>query len=436
MQVQKLEGLQRQVDLIVSSADIEAEVKKQLQQVARKAKVQGFRPGKAPLSVIERSHGPSVRFDVINQKVGEAFSKAVQESDLKVAGQPSIEPKEAGDEKGEEGQLAFTAKFEVFPEIELPDLSQVETTKYECKVTDAEVQDTLDILRKQRAQYQETDRASQAEDRCTVDFVGRIDGEEFEGGKASDFVFLVGQGQMLPEFDKAAQGLKKGEETKFDLAFPEDYHGKEVAGKTAEFTLTMKKVEAPVLPEIDSEFAKSLGQEEGDIEKLKAEIKDNIAREAENRAKNRTKSATMDAIAKATNFDVPAALVQNEVAHRIQAAREELKARGVPNPEQMDLPAELFKAEAERRVRLGLLVSELVEKENLQAKPEQVKAKINEFAQNYEKPEEVVTYYLTDAQRRAEIEALVLEDNVIDFVLSKAKVKEEEIPFKEIMGQA
>ncbi|MDY3331921.1 MAG: trigger factor [Pelistega sp.] len=429
--VQTLEGLERQVDLVVSLEDIEKEVKTQLQRVARTAKIQGFRPGKAPLSVVERSHGPSVRYDVLNQKVAQAFDETVKAADLRVAGAPAIEPKEGA----AEGTVAFTAKFEVFPEITLPDFSALEITRVTTEVGQAEVDGTLDILRKQRATYEKADRAAQDDDRVTVDFVGKIDGVEFAGGKADNFPFILGQGRMLAEFEAAAKGLKAGEEKTFPLTFPEDYQGKEVAGKTAEFTITMKEVAAPVLPEVDSEFAKSLGQAEGDVAKLKEEILKNIEREAKARALARTKSNVFDALAKASTFDVPKALINDDVNVRIAQTREELKMRGMPNADQFPIPADTFAPESERRVRLGLLVGDIVEQQKLRPTMEQVRARIEEIAQNYEKPEEVVAYYLSNAQSRADMENVALEDNVVEFVLSKAKVTESKVDFKEIMGQ-
>ncbi|NLY64166.1 MAG: trigger factor [Alcaligenaceae bacterium] len=430
--VETLEGLERQVNLVVSLDDIEKDVKAQLQRVARTAKVQGFRPGKAPLSVIERSHGPGIRYDVINQKVGQEFDSVIREAKLRVAGMPSIEPKTEG---VEEGQVGFVAKFEVYPEITLPELGSLEVKRFNAQVGEEEINRTVDVLRKQRATYEaREDRGAQNDDRVTLDFVGTIDGVEFEGGKAENFPFLLGQGRMLPEFEEAATGLKAGESKVFPLSFPEDYQGKEVAGKTAEFTITVKEVAEPVLPEVNEEFAKSLGQPEGDTEKLIAEIRSNIEREVKNRTQGRTKSSVMDALANAATFDIPKALVDSDVQSRVAAAREELKQRGVPNADQMPIPADAFTAESERRVRLGLLVGELVEQAKLQVTPEQVRARIEEFSQNYEKPEQVISYYLSDRERRAEIEAVVLEDNVVEHVLSQAKVSEEEIAFDELMG--
>lgn len=432
--VEILSGLERRVDLIVSVADVEKEVQAQLKRVARTAKVQGFRPGKAPLAMIERSHGPGIRYDVINNEVGRSLDKIIGDAKLRVAGVPNLEPKTEG---VEEGSMAFSATFEVYPEVALPDLSALQVKRATTEVGDAEVQQTIDILRKQRANYEARDgRAAQDDDRVTLDFAGTIDGTPFDGGSAEKFPFVLGQGRMLPEFETAVRGMKAGEKKTFPLNFPADYGGKEVAGKTAEFAITVTEVAEPVLPELNAEFAKSLGQAEGDVEKLLADVRSNIQREVKSRAQARTKGSVMDALVSACTFDVPKALVENDAQGRVVAAREELKQRGVPNAESVPIPVEAFTAESERRVRLGLLVSELVSNANLQAKPEQVRARIEEFAQNYEQPAQVVAYYLSDRQRRAEIEAIVLEDNVVDHVLSKAQVADEKVAFDELMGTA
>ncbi|WP_397475273.1 trigger factor [Pusillimonas sp.] len=432
--VETLSGLERRIDLVVSVADVEKEVQSQLKRVARTAKVQGFRPGKAPLSMIERSHGPGIRYDVINSEVGRALDKAIADASLRIAGTPDLEPKTEG---VEEGFMGFSATFEVYPEVTAPDLAALQVTRSNVEVGETEVQHTLDILRKQRASYEpRDDRAAQDDDRVTVDFAGTIDGVAFEGGSAENFPFVLGQGRMLPEFESAVRGLKAGETKTFPLEFPADYGGQEVAGKTAEFKITVTQVAEPILPEIDSEFAKALGQAEGDVEKLIEDVRSNIQREVKARAKARTKGSVMDALAAACTFDVPKALVENDTANRVAQAREELKQRGVPNADSLPIPPETFTAECERRVRLGLLVAELVDSADLRAKPEQVRARIEELAQNYEQPAQVVAYYLSDRERRAEVEALVLEDNVVEHVLSKAQVTDETVDFDELMGTA
>ncbi len=431
-EVEILSGLERRVDLVVSVADVEKEVQAQLKRVARTAKVQGFRPGKAPLSLIERSHGPGIRYDVINAEVGKSLDKVIGDAKLRVAGTPSLEPKTEG---VEEGVMAFSATFEVYPEVQVPELSALQVKRAKVNVGDAEVQRTLDILRKQRANYEAREgREAQDDDRVTLDFAGTIDGVPFDGGAAEKFPFVLGQGRMLPEFETAVRGMKAGESKTFPLTFPEEYGSKAVAGKTAEFKITVTEVAEPVLPVVDTEFAKSLGQTEGDVDKLLADIRSNIEREAKARAQARSKGSVMDALVAACNFDVPKSLVESDAQSRVAAAREDLKQRGVPNADSVPIPVEAFTAESERRVRLGLLVSELVSSADLQAKPEQVRARIEEFAQNYEQPAQVVAYYLSDRQRRAEIEAIVLEDNVVEHVMSKAQVTDEDVAFDEIMG--
>lgn len=430
--VEKLSGLERRVDLTVSVADIEKEVQTQLKRVARTAKIHGFRPGKAPLSVIERSHGPSVRYDVINTQIGKTLDKVISDANLRVAGTPNLEPRTEG---ADEGVLAFSATFEVYPDVALPDLAGLKVTRSTVSVGDAEVQKTVDVLRRQRTIFKPAaDRAAQSGDRVKLDFKGTIDGVAFDGGSAEDFYFVLGQGRMLPEFETAATGLKAGESKTFPLKFPDDYGSAAVAGKQAEFAITLKEVSEPELPEIDADFARSLGQAEGNVESLLADIRANVEREAQARAKNRTKASVMDALAGACAFDLPKALVDNEIASRTAAAREELKQRGLPNADTVPIPEDTFRAESERRVRLGLVVGELIKSADLTAKPEQVRARIEEFAKSYEQPAQVVTYYLSDRQRRAEIESLVLEDNVVDHVLAAAQVTDESVDFDTLMG--
>ena len=430
--VETLSGLERRVELSVAMAQIEQAVQAELKRVSRTAKAAGFRPGKVPVAMLERMHGPGIRYDVINQQVGDKLQETVSAAQLRIAGTPKLEPKA---ETTSDETLTFLATFEVYPVVEVPDITALEVSRVVTAVGDNEFQRTIDILRTQRATFvAREDRAAAYQDKVTLDFLGKIDGVPFDGGQADDFSFTLGEGRMLPEFEEAARGMKAGESKVFALSFPADYAGKDVAGKTAEFTITVKEVGEPVLPAFDAEFAKTLGEPDGDIEKLSADIRGNIDRESKARTAARTKTNVMDALAKAASFQVPKALVDSEVQDRIAAARESLKERGFPDADKMPIPAEEFVEEAERRVKLGLLVSELIAKEQLQAKPEQVRARIEEFAASYEQPAQVVSYYLTDRARRAEVEGIVLEDNVVQFVLGKAKVTDQEVPFEDIMG--
>ncbi|MCK9508061.1 MAG: trigger factor [Pigmentiphaga sp.] len=432
--VETLSGLERRVDISVPVADVEKEVESRLKRVARTAKMPGFRPGKVPFAMVARNYGPDVRLEVLNAKIGEALEKIVTDAKLRLAGAPSVEAKTEG---VAEDTVAFSATFEVYPDVVVPDFAEAEVNKAAAEIGDAEVDRTIDILRKQRTSYEVRDgRAAEDNDQVTLDFVGKIDGEVFQGGSAEDFPFVLGQGRMLPEFEEATRGLKAGESKTFNLTFPAEYGAAEVAGKTAEFTITVKSVAEGVLPELDNEFAKQLGQAEGDVEKLRAEIRSNLEREVRNRVQARTKQSVMDALVKLATFDIPKALIADENQRRVEAAREDLRMRGVPDVDKLPIPEEAFAEESDRRVRLGLLVSELVQSEGLKAKPDQIRARIEDFAQSYESPEEVIRYYLTDKERLAEIEAIVMEDNVVEFVLSKAKINDEQVSFDELMGTA
>jgi trigger factor len=430
--VETLDGLQRRIEVSVSLADVEKLVKDELKKAARTAKVAGFRPGKVPMSMLERSHAPGIRYDIINQQVGKTLGDALEQTGLRIAGSPSLEPKSEG---VPEGVLAFFATFEVYPDIALPEIASLEVKRLACEITPTAIDKTVEILREQRATHvPEAGRAASDKDEVKIDFVGKIDDVAFDGGTAQDFVFVIGKGRMLPEFEEAVRGLKAGEQKTFPLKFPDDYGSKDVAGKSAQFTVTVKEVSRQELPVIDEAFAKELGQSEGNVEKLMADIRQNIEREVESRTLAKTKASVMDALLAKANFSVPKALIDTETEGRIQAARAELKQRGLPNADTIPIPPETFAAEAERRVKLGLMIGELIQKASLQAKPEQVRAKIEKFAQGYEQPAQVVSYYLSDRQRRAEIEAIVLEDNVVEHVLANAKVIDEKVDFDEIMG--
>jgi len=429
--VETLDGLMRRVDLSVSMADVEKQVQAQIKRVAKTAKVAGFRPGKAPLSLIERSHGAGIRFDALNAQVAQRFAAFVSEAKLRVVGQPSVAAKE-GDVP--EGTMAFTATFEVYPEVAVPDLTQLSVRRVVTNVGEAEVEHAIEVLRKQRVRYEtRAERSAQEGDRVRLDFVGTIAGEPFDGGKGEDFYVVLGAKRVLPEFEAALVGMQAGQTKVFPLSFPEDYQGKDVAGKTAEFTITVKEVYEAVLPELDGDFAKSLGQQAGDVAALREDIKKNVEREARLRAQARTKSNVMDALVAASQFDVPKQLVANDVSRSQEAARADLKQRGVPNAESVPLPEDVFTAASERRVRLGLVVAEVIKSAQLQAKPEQVRARVEELAASYEQPAQLINYYLTDRERRAEIEAIVLEDNVVEHVLAQAQVSDDVVPFEQLM---
>jgi trigger factor len=432
--VETLEKLERKITLSLPLAAIQSEVDTRLKKLARTVKMDGFRPGKVPMNVVTQRYGYSVHYEVLNDKVGEAFSQAANEAKLRVAGQPRITEKEGAPA----GELSFDAVFEVYPEVKIADLAGAEIEKLNSEVSEAAITKTLDILRKQRRTFAQRalDAAAQDGDRVTVDFEGKIDGEPFAGGKAEDFQFLVGEGQMLKEFEDAVRGMKSGESKTFPLAFPADYHGQDVAGKTADFMVTLKKIEAAHLPEVNDALAKSLGVAEGTVAALNADIKKNLEREVKSRLAARNKQAVMDALVAKAELDLPKSIVQAEIDRMVEGAREDLKQRGIKDADKAPIPGEMFQAQAERRVRLGLVVAELVRVNNLHATPEQIKAHVDELAASYERPEDVKRWYLGDNRRMAEVEAVVIESNVTDFVLSKAKVTEKAISFDELMGQA
>jgi trigger factor len=430
--VETLEKLERRITLTLPADTINNEVQSRLKRLARTVKADGFRPGKVPMSVVTQRYGYSVHYEVMNDKVGQAFEQATNEAKLRVAGQPRITEKE----NAPDGQVAFDATFEVYPEVKLGDLSTAEVERVSAEVTDAAIDKTLDILRKQRrtfAQRAQGDAAGDG-DRVTIDFEGKIDGVPFDGGKAEGFQFIIGEGQMLEQFEKAVRGMKAGESKTFPLQFPEDYQGKDVAGKEADFLVTLSKIEAQNLPEVNEALAKSLGIADGSVESLRADIKKNLEREVKFRVLARNKAAVMDAVARTAELDLPSALVANETARMIESARADLKKRGIKDADKAPIPEEIFKPQAERRVRLGLVVAELVRANNLQAKPEQLQAHIEEMAQSYEKPAEVVRWYLSDRERMAEVEGVVIENNVTEFVLAKAKVTDKAVPFDELMA--
>ena len=432
--VETLEKLERKITLTLSAQALQSEVESRLKRIARQVKMDGFRPGKVPMNVVAQQYGYSVQYEVMNDKVGEAFAQAANEAKLRVAGQPKITEKEGAPE----GELQFDAVFEVYPEVKIGDLSSAEVEKVAADVNDAAIDRTVDILRKQRRTFAQRglDQAAADGDRVTIDFAGKIDGEPFEGGKAEGFQFLVGEGQMLKEFEDAVRGMKAGESKTFPLNFPADYHGKDVAGKTADFLVTLHKIEAPHLPEVNEAFAKSLGVDGGTVEALREDIRKNLAREVKFRLQARNKQAAMDALVAQAELDLPKSVVQAEIDRLVEGARADLKQRGIKDADKAPIPEDLFREQAERRVRLGLVVAELVRAHELQAKAEQIEAHLQDMAASYEKPADVIRWYKGDNRRMAEVEAIVIENNVAEFVLAKAKVTEKSVSFEELMGQA
>jgi trigger factor len=427
--VETLQGLERRVSMKLPSDDIERQVDERLRKLARNIRMPGFRPGKVPMKLVSQTYGPQVRSEVLTDAVQKAFNDAVKEANLKVAGYPRIEKKDGADEKA----LEFSATFEIYPEVKVGDLADATIERPQVALDDAAVDKTIEILRKQRTKFVEASRAAKDGDRLTVDFEGTIDGQPFQGGAAKDFVFPVGEGRMLKEFDAAALGMSAGETKSFELKFPDDYHGKDVAGKTASFRVTVKKVEEPQLPEINADFAKSLGIGDGDVQKMRTEIRSNVERESGKRVEARVKSQVLDALIAKTPLELPKSLIQMEAQQLVERAAADLQARGI-KPEQMPLDPAAFEQTAKRRVALGLIIGELARSENLQPKPAEVRAVVEAEAATYESPAEVVKWFYMQPQRLSEMEGVALEANVVRWVLSKAKVVDKPMPFDELMG--
>jgi trigger factor len=434
VQVETLEKLERRITLTLAAQTILGEVETRLKRLSRTVKADGFRPGKVPMSVVAQRYGYSVQNEVVSDRVGQAFADATKEAGLRVAGAPRI----AAKEQAPAGELAFEATFEVYPEVKVGDLSGSEVERVSTAVTEAAIDRTIEILRKQRRTFGLRAAAEGAleGDRVTIDFEGKVDGEPFAGGKAEAFQFIIGEGQMLEQFDSAVRGMKVGESKTFPLLFPAEYQGKDVAGKEADFLVTVNRIEVQNLPAVDEALARALGIKEGTVEGLRADVKKNLEREVKFRVLARNKGAVMDALAKVAELDVPNNLVARESERMIESARADLKQRGVKDAETAPIPADLFKPQAERRVRLGLVVAEIVRAHNLRARPEQLQAHIEELSQSYEKPADVVRWYLSDRQRMAEVEAVVIENNVTDFVLAQVRVVDKVLPFDELMTAA
>ena len=422
--------LERRIDLSIAIADVEKEMDQRLKRMGKNMKMPGFRPGKVPFSIIRQQHGDQARHEVLSEELDRVFGETVTAQKMRVAGYPRIEAKSTDSTT----HLEFAAIFEVYPEFVPADMSTAEVERPVLEVSSAEVDKTLEILRKQRVSYEDADRPAAREDRVIIDFLGKKNGEPFTGGQASDYAFVLGQGTMLPDFENAVEGAKVGESKTFDLTFPADYFSVDLAGQTVQFEITVKQVQAPRLPEVDADFAKGMGIADGDIAKMRAEIEGNLKREVKRRIDARIKDQVMDALIKANPIATPGALIEMEIQRLMQAARQDMEQRGMKVNE-MPLQPEWFADQAKRRVTLGLILAELVKSENLLATPEQVRAMVEENAQSYEHPEEVIRWYYAQPQRLGEVEGLVMESNVVEWVLGKAKVTDKAAVFDELMGQ-
>ena len=422
--------LERRIDLSIAIENVEKEMDQRLKRKGKNIKMPGFRPGKVPFSIVKQQYGDQARHEVLSEELDRVFAETITSQKMRVAGYPRIEAKTTDSTT----HLEFSAIFEVYPEITPADMSTAEVERPVLEVTAAEVDKTLDILRKQRVSYEDADRAATKEDRVVIDFLGKKDGVPFPGGEAKDYPIVLGQNMMLPDFENAVEGTKAGETKTFDLAFPADYHAKDLAGQSVQFEITVKQVQAPKVPDIDGEFARSMGIADGDVAKMRAEIEANLKREVKRRSEGKVKDQVMEALIKANQIATPMALIDMEIQRLMQAARQDMEQRGLKVAD-MPIQPEWFADQARRRVVLGLILAELVKAEKLQATPEQVRAMVEEAAQSYEHPEEVIRWYYAQPQRLGEIEGLAIENNVVEWVLGKAKVTDKAAVFDELMGQ-
>ena len=425
-------NIERKLNISLPAQDVDSEVSNRLKKLAQTMKMHGFRPGKVPMKVVAQQYGSQVRQEVLADRLQKCFGDAVRDNNLRVAGYPRFESRAEGE--GAE-QLEYSATFEIYPEVKVGSLGEARIERPLLPVTDSEVDRTVEVLRKQRATYEPVERAAQKEDMVTIDFNGEIDGQPFQGGEGKDLKMILGSGRMLPEFENAVMGMQPNESKHFDITYPDDYHGREVAGKTARFVLTLKAVAEPRLPALDAEFARSLGIADGDLDKMRSEVRVNVEREVDARVRARLKEQVFQSLLERSTLDVPQSLVEIEMRNLAQQAQRDLEARGV-KAKDVPLPADILKPQAERRVRLGLILAELVRAHSLQAKPEQVRALVEHHAKSFEEPDEVVKWYYSSPERLQEFESAVIEQNVVDWALSAAQVEEKPMALEELMGKA
>lgn len=423
--------LERRIDMAVPLADIDRDVEQRLKRLSRTVKMAGFRPGKVPFKIVAQQYGPQARSEAIGAAVERAFGEAVRTQNLRVAGYPHIEPKAAEDQS----QLEFSAVFEIYPEVALGEVSDRLIERPALTVGDAEVDKTIEVLRKQRTTFHQVERAAQDGDRVVIDFTGKIGDEVFHGGHATDFPVVIGQGTMLADFESQLRGAGAGAALAFDVTFPGDYHAQELADKKARFEVTVKRVEESRLPAVDADFARALGVKDGDVERMRSEVKANLEREVKKRVQARLKEQVMNALLEVNPIQVPRSLVEAESQQLANNARQDLQNRGI-DAKQMPIDGTWFAEQAVRRVKLGLIMAELVKAKGLQARPEQVRSLVQELAESYEDPPEVVRWYYSQPQQLAQAEALVIEDNVVAWVLENARSTDKPIGFDELMGTA
>jgi trigger factor len=429
-QVETSNPLEHSLELSISQEKVQAEVDNRLKRLAPKVKIQGFRPGKVPLKIVAQQHGLQIHQEVLGEMLQKQFYEAVKKEGFQIAGSPSFEARNSAEHGAD---YEFSVIFEIYPDFELIDFSVMTVNMPALQIGEAEVQKTVDVLRKQRANYESVDRPAESGDKVSIDYQGKLDGNDFAGGQADNYSVVLGDGHLLPDFETSVLGMSAEQEKSFDMTFPADYPGKEVAGKAVTFTVKLNKVEAPVLPDVDSEFAKLLGVQDGDVSKMQDEIRANLQRETNQRIRAKLKDQIMQTLLDMITFQVPKTLIQQEVSQLMEDMRNAQASRGSRKKE-LDLPREMFLEKAERRVKLGLILAKLIKAHGLSVKPEQIRHFIEEYAQSYENPEQVVKWHYASPERLKGIEPLILEDNVVSWMLERANVVEQGVTFEELMG--
>ena len=421
-----------QLTVKVPVEKIQNKVEGRIRQVAKTAKIDGFRKGKVPMSHIRAQYGAGIQQEVINDVIRDTVFEAIREEDVRAVGMPNID-----DVKLEDEFLVYQATVEIFPEVEVQGVNEIEVERHSAAVQDEDVDTMIENLRKQRQEFADKDDAAADGDQVTFDFEGSIDGEKFEGGSSEDFKLVIGSNQMIPGFEDGIKGLKAGEEKTIDVTFPEDYQAEELAGKEAQFKINVKKVEEAKLPEIDDAFLELFGVKEGGVEQLKADVRKNMEREIKNAARNQVKQAAFDALLEKNEFEVPQAMLEQEIERQRNLMMQRFAQQFGANPDNFNkdmLPDELFEDQALRAARLGIIVSRLIESQNIEVDQDRVTTFIKEASENYEDPEEVIEYYTNDKQQRANIESVVLEDQVVDYIIDQAKVTDKDVSYQELLA--
>ncbi|MGB8484155.1 MAG: trigger factor [Acinetobacter bohemicus] len=428
-------GVARRLNVSVPTSRVNEQFEARLKRTAKTAKINGFRPGKVPLNVVRREYGAGIYQEVVNDVIRDTVFEAIQQEKINAVGMPNIDKVENKDDA-----LVYQATVEVYPEVEVNAFDALKIERKKSEVNDKDVDQMIENLQKQRASWTETKGMAKKDMQVTFDFEGTVDGEKFEGGTAEDFKLVLGSGRMIPGFEDGIVGMKKGEEKVIDVTFPEDYQAENLAGKAAQFKITVKLVEKQKLPEIDAEFLKIFGltEEEG-VEKLKADVRKNMEREVMNGLRNQVKAATFDALVAANEVEVPAAMLSQEIDRQrqqmIQQFTQQFGAQGAQAFDSSMLPDDLFKEQAEKAVKLGVLVSKVLADAKIEVDPARVEAYINDMASSYEDPTEVIEYFKNDKQQRAQIEAVVLEDQIVDHILAAAKVTDTDVSYEELLKE-